>query len=391
MLPRPAGNPRREELLLPFAARPRVLVRARAVHHARARHRRRDDQPVLHDLVVAGTAAHDLDHGEARAGRQGIELAARQPAAGRVGSRARPGRRIHVRSASGAQVPVPVGRLGCHAADVDEPCAPRSRRRPRHPVRAQRPHAGRHHLRARARPDRVESRELPHVVRRRARRRAHELAGRHGLPDAAAAEADRTGFHGARDLHVRPGAIHEGGARPARRSRVRPQALSRGKLLVRNARADGERRGARRTRAGCRRRRRRDEAVHGQLREEQPRNFLRLRAARARRGAPVWRAAAGIVHAGHVRHLQGEARVGAGRDEAQRRYPPARDRSGDGAAVLQQAAVGSGDRQVVQQATGCPDASRSDKHPSEKNDTADLWLKNLERHRAVCAYQGDRP
>ncbi|OXI17120.1 hypothetical protein CFB43_20610 [Burkholderia sp. AU15512] len=40
---------------------------------------------------------------------------------------------------------------------------------------------------------------------------------------------------------------------------------------------------------------------------------------------------------------------------------------------------------------GCPGASRPDKHPSENNDTADLWLKNLERQRARCAYQGDRP
>ncbi|KAB0644425.1 hypothetical protein F3J14_03885 [Burkholderia sp. Tr-862] len=59
--------------------------------------------------------------------------------------------------------------------------------------------------------------------------------------------------------------------------------------------------------------------------------------------------------------------------------------------MLQQAAVGSRDRQVVHYATGCPDASRSDKHLSEKNDTVDLWLKNLERQRAVSAYQGDRP
>jgi ferredoxin-NADP reductase len=29
----------------------------------------------------------------------------------------------------------------------------------------------------------------PHVVRRRARRRAHQLAGRHGFPDAAAARS----------------------------------------------------------------------------------------------------------------------------------------------------------------------------------------------------------
>ena len=96
----------------------------RAVPHARARHRRRNDQPLLHDLVVARAAARGVDHGEARAGRQGVELAARQPAAGRRGARARPGRRIHVRTASGAQVPVPVGRLGRHAADVDEPRAP---------------------------------------------------------------------------------------------------------------------------------------------------------------------------------------------------------------------------------------------------------------------------
>ncbi|EEE02535.1 hypothetical protein BURMUCGD1_3719 [Burkholderia multivorans CGD1] len=36
-------------------------------------------------------------------------------------------------------------------------------------------------------------------------------------------------------------------------------------------------------------------------------------------------------------------------------------------------------------------ASHPDKHLSEKNATADLWLKNLERQRAGCAYQGDRP
>ncbi|PEH68115.1 hypothetical protein CRM91_09100 [Burkholderia ambifaria] len=59
--------------------------------------------------------------------------------------------------------------------------------------------------------------------------------------------------------------------------------------------------------------------------------------------------------------------------------------------MLQQAAVGSRDRQISKQAIGCPGASRPDKHPSEKNDTADLWLKNLERQRAVSAYQGDRP
>ncbi|CAG9256578.1 hypothetical protein BDI4_500003 [Burkholderia diffusa] len=192
---------------------------------------------------------------------------------------------------------------------------------------------------------------------------------------------------------MRPRAVHEGRARPARRSRLRSQAVSRGKLLVRNARADRERRRARRTRAGRRRCGRGDEAIHGQLREEQPRDFVRLGAARARRGAPVGRAAAGVVHAGHVRHLQGEARVGAGRDEAQRRHPPARDRSGDGAAVLQQAAVGSGDRQVVKTShrSSGRDASRPDKHPSENNDTAELWLKNLERQRARCAFQGDRP
>ncbi|OXI20847.1 hypothetical protein CFB52_025600 [Burkholderia sp. AU18528] len=59
--------------------------------------------------------------------------------------------------------------------------------------------------------------------------------------------------------------------------------------------------------------------------------------------------------------------------------------------MLQQAAVGSRDRQVVAGAIGCPGASRPDKHLSENNDTADLWLKNLERQRARCADQGDRP
>ncbi|CAG9225005.1 hypothetical protein BVI2075_930032 [Burkholderia vietnamiensis] len=157
---------------------------------------------------------------------------------------------------------------------------------------------------------------------------------------------------------MRAGAVHEGRARPARRGRLRPQAVSRGELLVRNARADRERRRARRTRARGRRRRRRDEAVHRQFREEQPRDLVRLGAARARRGAPVWRAAAGIVHAGHVRHLQGEARVGAGRDEAQRRHPPARDRSGHGAALLQQAAVGSRHRQIARNASSAVRARR---------------------------------
>ncbi|AYZ94927.1 hypothetical protein DB771_21350 [Burkholderia sp. AU29985] len=60
--------------------------------------------------------------------------------------------------------------------------------------------------------------------------------------------------------------------------------------------------------------------------------------------------------------------------------------------MLQQAAVGPRHRQVTKKsAIGCPRTSSADKHLSENDDTAELWLKNLERQRARCAYQGDRP
>ncbi|CAI8698519.1 hypothetical protein EMIT0111MI5_90238 [Burkholderia sp. IT-111MI5] len=190
---------------------------------------------------------------------------------------------------------------------------------------------------------------------------------------------------------MRPRAVHEGRARPARRSRFRSQAVSRGELLVRNARADRERRAARRSGAAGRRRRRRDEAVHGQLREEQPRDRVRLGAARARRGTPVGRAAAGLVHAGHVRYLQGEARVGAGRDETQRRHPPARDRPGDGAAVLQQAAVRSRDRQVVKTRHRLSGRVASGQASVGKQRYRGFVVEEPREATRAGAYQGDRP
>ncbi|CAG9218451.1 hypothetical protein BGLA2_280015 [Burkholderia gladioli] len=122
---------------------------------------------------------------------------------------------------------------------------------------------------------------------------------------------------------------------------------------------------------------------------------MRRRPARARGGAPGRRAPAFVVLAGHVRHLQGQACVGPGGDEAQRRHPPARDRPGHGAAVLQQALVGSGGRQVrhwSEQYRGKSGASRMSKDVSENDDTGELWLRNLERpHRATLRIAQDNP
>ena len=87
---------------------------------------------------------------------------------------------------------------------------------------------------------------------------------------------------------------------------------------------------------GFRARAGRDE-VQGELRQEQSRDRMRQRPACARRREESRRAARRIVHAGHVRHLQGQAGVGRSRHEACGRNSSARNRSGHGAAVLQQA------------------------------------------------------
>ena len=94
---RAAGDARRQDLRA-RAARPAPLrLQAGPVPDLRVRDRRRDDPPLLHDLGRADPAARGLDHRQARAGRPGLELAARQPAGPAAPCRALgPDGRVHL-------------------------------------------------------------------------------------------------------------------------------------------------------------------------------------------------------------------------------------------------------------------------------------------------------
>src|SRR3546814_16695554 len=80
--------------------------------------------------------------------------------------------------------------------------------------------------------------------------------------------------------------------------------------------------------------------------ENPARNHLRIDAKRPGRRQAIRRTARVVVHAGHVRNLQGQAYFRPGPHGAQGRHTPARDRPGLCAAVLQPPAKRPDRRQI---------------------------------------------
>ena len=149
----PGRHPRRQDLPVRAGRARLVPVRARPVRHAVAAGRRPAGEPLLHHLHAADPPPPAGHHGQAPARRPRLELAARHDGARAAHRRRGPLRRLHACPAPGAEVPVPLGRERHHPRHVDDADPLRPRLRRRRAVRAQRPHAVRHHLPSRARDD----------------------------------------------------------------------------------------------------------------------------------------------------------------------------------------------------------------------------------------------
>ena len=144
------GNLGCAHLLLHGRSAGAVFLQAGAVRHPGAGDRRPADHAFLHHLQLAFGALQLLHHHQAGAGRQGLELAARQPQGRRRGASAWAGGPVQCHRFPHRQGAVSFRWCRHHAGDVDGALVLRHQCQCRHGLRAQRSFAEGHHLPARA-------------------------------------------------------------------------------------------------------------------------------------------------------------------------------------------------------------------------------------------------